>query len=199
MRLIVKRSVIVLLSAVMSTGAASLAAAQAKIGVVDVQRLAAEAPQAKEATEKMRAEFLPRQTEIETLQKTLQARETKLNKDAATMTEVQRTAEEKALRDGVRDLQLKQSSYTSDLNARRQEEQEKIQALLNTEVQAFAKAQGYDLILMDAAYATDALNVTGSILTALQARKSAPGAAAPAAKAPAAPATNKPPASIAKP
>ena len=50
------------------------------------------------------------------------------------------------------------------------------------------------LILMDAAYATPAMDVTNSILQALQARKSTPAAAAPAA-----PAANKPPASIAKP
>jgi outer membrane protein len=193
--LIVKRSVIVLLSAMVSTGFASLASsAETKIGVVNIQRLAQESPQAKEATEKLRAEFGARQKEIETLATSLQAREAKLNKDAATMTEVQRTAAEKELRDGARDFQLKRSSYTDDLNARQQAENEKMQTLLGDEVKAFAKAQGYDLILMDAAFANPSLDVTNAILQALQARKSAPAAAAPAA-----PAANKPPASIAKP
>ncbi len=189
-----KRSVIVLLSAILTTGFASLASAEVKIGVVNIQRLATESPQAKEATEKLRAEFTPREAEIKTLAQSLQAREAKLNKDAATMTEVQRTAAEKELRDGARDFQLKRSAYSDDLNARQQAENEKMQTLLGDEVKAFAKAQGYDLILIDAAYATAALDVTNSILQALQARKSAPAAAAPAA-----PAANKPPASIAKP
>jgi outer membrane protein len=186
--LIVKRSAIVLLSAILSTGSASLAAAEAKIGVVNIARLAQESPQAKEATEKLRAEFGARQTEIETLAKSLQAREAKLTKDAATMTEVQRTAEEKALRDGARDFQLKRSSYSDDLNARQQVENEKMQTLLSKEVEAFAKAQGYDLILIDAAYATPALDVTNALLQVLQTRKATPAAAA----APAAPAAPKP-------
>jgi outer membrane protein len=180
MRLIVKRSAIVLLSAILSTGSASLAAAEAKIGVVNIARLAQESPQAKEATEKLRSEFGARQSEIETLAKSLQAREAKLTKDAATMTEVQRTAEEKALRDGARDFQLKRSSYSDDLNARQQVENEKMQALLSKEVEAFAKAQGYDLILIDAAYATPAMDVTNALLQVLQTRKSTPAAAAPA-------------------
>lgn len=190
-----KRSVIVLLSAALLSTVASLASAEAKIGVVSISRLASESSLAKAANATLQAEFAPRQKEIETQGQALKAREDKYNKDSATMTDVQRAAVEKDLRDGYRDLQLKQSAFQDDLNSRKQEEQDKIQQALLEEIQGFARAQGYDLILADGVmYASAAYDVTGPILQSLQNRK--PAAAAPAG-APAA--TPRPPASIAKP
>lgn len=182
-----KRSVIVLLSAATLAGFASLAsAAEPKIGVVSIQRLAAEAPQAKAANDAIRNEFAPKEREIQTQAASLKAREDKLQKDGATMTEVQRSGEEKALRDGYRELQLKQSAVQDDFNARRNEEQSKLNRVLLEEVQNFARTQGYDLILADGVlYATNALDVTGPVLQALQNRKGG-AAAAPAPAKPAA-------------
>ncbi len=189
-----KRSSI-LLSALLFTGLTSLAYADTKIGVVNIQQLASDSPQAKEANDALRAEFGPRQKGIETQQATLKAKEDKLTKDGATMTEVQRAQADKELRDGYRDLQLKQSAFQEDLTAARQDAQDKISRVLRDEVVAFAKAQGFDLILTDAAFATSALDVTPQLLQSMLARKPGP-AAAPAAATP--PAANKPPASIAR-
>jgi outer membrane protein len=187
----VKRSVSVLLSTcALALGVASVANAENKIGYVSTQRLMAEAPQAKAAIALIQAEFAPREKEIQTMTVTLKAREDKLAKDAATMSEVQRSSAEKELRDGYRDLQRKQSEVQDDFNARRNEEMSKLNRTLLEEVQVFAKAQGYDLILADGViYATNALDVTGPILSALQTRKpGAAGAPAPAAAPPAKPA-----------
>ncbi len=181
-----KRIVSVLLSTcALTLGVASVANAEAKIGYVSTQRLMAEAPQAKSAIALIQNEFAPREKEIQTMTVALKAREDKLAKDAATMSEVQRSAAEKELRDGYRDLQRKQSEVQDDFNARRNEEMSKLNRTLLEEVQAFAKAQGYDLILADGViYATNALDVTGPILSALQNRKPGAAAAAPAAAAP---------------
>ncbi len=188
-----KRSVIVMLSVATLTGFASVASAQAKIGVVSTNRLMSDAPQAKAANEAIRAEFAPREREIQTLGLQLKTREEKLAKDQATMTEIQRNSEEKALRDGYRELTLKQETVQEDFNARRNEEMSKLNRTLLEEVQAFAKAQGYDLILADGVlYATGALDVTGPVLEALKNRR-------PAAAAPAAPAPRPAPATPAKP
>ena len=190
-----KRSIPFLLStAALGLFVASTATAEIKIGVVNTARLMAEAPQAKLAIEGIRTEFAPREREIQTTAAALKAREDKLTKDAATMTEVQRASAEKELRDGYRDLQRKQSEVQDDFNARRNEEMSKLNRTLAEEVQAFAKAQGFDLILTDGViYATNALDVTGPVLTALQARRTGGAAAAPA------PAPAKPAASATKP
>jgi outer membrane protein len=185
----VKRSIPFLLStAALALFAASTATAEIKIGVVNTARLMSEAPQAKTAIELIRTEFAPREREIQTTGAALKAREDKLTKDSATMTEVQRASAEKELRDGYRDLQRKQSEVQDDFNARRNEEMSKLNRTLVEEVQVFAKAQGFDLILTDGViYATNALDVTGPVLTALQNRKPGAASAAPAA-APAKPA-----------
>jgi outer membrane protein len=186
----VKRSVIIVLSAAALAGFASLASAEIKIGVVNTNRLMSDAPQAKAATEALRVEFAAREKEIQTTGAALKAREEKLTKDAVTMTEVQRSAAEKELRDGYRELQRKQAEVQDDFNARRNEELSRLNRTLVEEVQLFAKAQGYDVILADGVlYATAAYDVTGPVLVALQNRKA--GGAAPAA-APAKPAAAAP-------
>jgi outer membrane protein len=182
-RFIVKRSVVVLLSAAALTGFATLASAEAKIGVVNTSRLMAESPQARAANEAIRAEFAPREKEIQSLAASLKARQDKLVKDAATMSELQRSAADKELRDGQRELQRRQAEVEDDFNARRNEEMSRLNRTLLEEVQTFAKAQGFDLILADGVlYATGALDVTGPVLAALQGRKT--GAAPAAAPAP---------------
>lgn len=185
-----KRSVTVLLSTcALALGVASTASAEAKIGVVNTQRLLNEAPQAKAAADLLRNEFAPREKDLQTTQVALKAREDKLTKDAATMSEIQKSSADKELRDGYRDLQRKQSEVQDDLNARRNEEMSKLQRVLADEITAFAKAQGYDIIFSDGViYATNAYDVTGPILAALQNRKPGAAAAAPATAPPAKPA-----------
>ena len=69
-----------------------------------------------------------------------------------------------------------------DFNARRNEEMTRLQRSLLEEVNAYGKAQGYDLVLAEGViYATNSLDITPAILTALQSRKGG-GAAKPAAK-----------------
>lgn len=187
------RIVPLLFTCALALGLASTASAEAKIGVVNTQRLMSEAPQAKAAISLIQGEFAPREKDIQTMTLALKAREDKLTKDSATMSELQKSSADKELRDGYRDLQRKQAEVQDDFNARRNEEMSKLQRVLGDEIQAFAKAQGYDLILSDGVlYATNALDVTAPILAALQSRKpGAPAAAAPAAAPPkpAAPAT----------
>lgn len=181
-----KRSVKVFLStAVLAAGLVSVAQAELKIGVVNYARLMQESPQAKVALDGIRTEFAPREREVQTTGAALKAREEKLQKDAATMSEVQRASAEKELRDGYRDLQKKQSEVQDDFNARRNEEMSRLQRTLVEEVQVYAKAQSYDLVLADGViYATGGIDITTAILGVLQAKRGGAPAAAPARPAP---------------
>lgn len=181
-----KRSAIVVLSAVLLSGVAAMASsAELKIGVVNIQKLAQESPQGKAAREALNAEFEPKQKELQTKFNALKAREEKLNKDAATMTEVQKTAAEKELQNGVRELQLQQASFQEALNDAQQEANGRIGRALDDEVKTFARANGYDMILPEALYVAPAMDVTEAILQALARRAAATPAAS---KPPAAPA-----------
>lgn len=164
--------------------------AETKIGVVDPQRLLEESPQGKAASESMRAEFAPRQRTLQAQEQTLKAKQEKLQKDAATMTEDQRVRAEKELRDGARDLERARGEFNDDATARRNEEMSRLQRTLGEEVRNYAKAQNYDLILTaeTAVYYAPAFDITPAILTALQAHaSSAPASTKPAPTPPAKP------------
>lgn len=165
-----------LLFAAVLACACSTAQAELKIAVVSVPQLIEESPQAKSAMQALQDEFMPRRREIETQQKELKAREDKLTRDSAVMSEAERNKSEKDLRDGQRDLQRRQNEYVEDLNVRRNEELGKLQRTLLQEVQTYARAQGYDLVIGDGVlFAKDGINITAAVLANLQARgKTAP-------------------------
>lgn len=142
--------------------------AELKIGYVDFQRLAAESPQWKAAQESLRAEFIPRQRDIENQQAKLDAQADRLNKDRATMSDDEIQAVEKELRDGAADLNLKKNELQDDFNERRNEEMSRLQQTLINEVRAYAKEQNYDLIVPDAIYWTAALDITPAVIARLK-------------------------------
>jgi outer membrane protein len=152
--------------------------AQAKIGVVNVARLLQEAPQAQAASQALENEFAARRRDLENQQKDLKAREDKLAKDGAVMAEADRRNAEKALRDGQRELARKQNEFLEDLNVRRNEALGQLQRTVLQEVQTYARSAGFDVVVADALYASQSVDITGQVLAALQARK----APAPAAK-----------------
>ncbi|HEV2701077.1 MAG TPA: OmpH family outer membrane protein [Steroidobacteraceae bacterium] len=164
--------------------AAAPAWAELKIGYVNYGALIQESPNAKVIQDGLRSEFLPRQRELVALQQSLKAREDKLAKDGATMTDDQRTREDADIRNGDRELQRKQTEFQDDVNSRRTEELSKLQKSLTEQVQAYAKSQNYDLVIAEGViYANNAIDITSQVLAMLNA--SAPKAAAPAAPKPA--------------
>jgi outer membrane protein len=154
------------------------AQAQAKIGVVNVARLLQEAPQAQAASQALENEFAARRRDLENQQKDLKAREDKLAKDGAVMSETERRNAEKTLRDNQRELARKQNEFLEDLNVRRNEALGQLQRTVLQEVQTYAKGAGLDVVVADALYASASVDITNQVLAALQARKG-PGPAKP--------------------
>jgi outer membrane protein len=173
-----RRWVVVASGVVALAAAAAPAWADLKIGVVNYAKLMQESPQAKAAQDALRGEFAGKQKDLQTQQQSLKSKEESLQRDSATMSADQRTAAERELRDGNRELQLKVQQYQDDFNARQNEELSKLQKTLVEEVQTFAQAQKFDLVLADGViFAAPVLDVTPQVLSALQAR----GVRAPAA------------------
>jgi outer membrane protein len=183
--LAIKSRVGVWMMAVGALAAPPAMAAEPKIGVVDFQRLAIESPQGKAVMESMRAEFAPRERTLQAQGQAVKAKEDKLQKDGATMSEEQRVRAEKDLRDGARDFERAKGEFQDDMNARRNEELSRLQRTIVEEVRSYGKAQGYDLILAQEGviYNASASDITPAVLSALQAR----GGSSTAAKPPAAP------------
>jgi outer membrane protein len=169
----------------MLAAAAAPAWADLKVGVVQYAKLMQESPQAKAAQDALRGEFAGKQKDLQTQQQALKTKEDSLQRDSATMSADQRSAAERDLRDGNRELQLKVQQYQDDFNARQNEELSKLQKTLVEEVQNFAQGQKFDLVLADGViFAAPVLDITPQVLSALQAR----GVRAPASTGGAAPA-----------
>ncbi len=159
--------------------APALAQAQLKIGYVNFQLLAQESPQAQSIQQSLRNEFGPRQQEFIKEQQTFKARADAFQRNAATMTDDQRDREQKYLRDTDRDLQAKQSELQDDFNQRKNEELSRLQRSLLDQVTTYAKAQGYDLVVADALYATPTIDLTSQILERMKSSTGSTGAPAP--------------------
>src|SRR5580658_1927456 len=165
-----RRWAVVLSGVVALAAGAAPAWADLKIGVVNYSKLMQESPQAKAAQDALRGEFAGKQKELQTQQQTLKSKEDSLQRDSATMTADQRTAAERDLRDGNRELQLKVQQYQDDFNARQNEELSKLQKTLVEEVQNYAQGQKFDLVLADGViFASPVLDITPQVLAALQA------------------------------
>src|SRR3982074_2185696 len=171
---------------------ASPASAEIKMGVVNFQNLLEDAPQTKTAMQALENEFAPRRRELLTMQNDLKARDEKLQKEGAVMSEADRAKAEKTLRDQQREFSRKAGEFQDDASTRRNEEIGKVQRYLVTEIQGYANAQGFDLVLGEGVFfAKGPLDVTANVLAVLATKPAnLPAAPAPPAKAPA---TSTPP------
>src|SRR5450432_983940 len=143
------RSIALLALAVCGFALPQQASAEIKIGYVNFNKLLEEAPQTKTAMAGLENEFGPRRRELLTLQNDLKARDDKFQKEQALMPEGDRAKTEKALRDGQREFSRKAGEFQDDASQRKNEELGKVQRYLVGEIQAYANAQGYDLVLGD--------------------------------------------------
>jgi outer membrane protein len=171
------------------------ASAEIKMGVVNFQKLLEDAPQTKTAMQALENEFAPRRRELLTMQNDLKARDEKLQKEGAVMAEADRAKAEKTLRDQQREFSRKAGEFQDDASTRRNEEIGKVQRYLVSEIQVYANAQGFDLVLGEGVFfAKGPLDITANILAVLVTKPATLPAAAPAAPQNKAPATSNPPA-----
>lgn len=167
------------LVAVLATAAVAVAEAQAlKIGFVNFGRLLEESPQAKAAQAALEGEFLPRQRDVAAQRKALQEKVDKLQKEAAVMSEADRLRNEREVRDLELNVNRRFNELQEDLNLRRNEEVGRMQRALLQEVQAYARANGYQLVVSDGVlFAAEGIDITPQLVTAIKAK--APAAATP--------------------
>jgi outer membrane protein len=168
------------------------ASAETKMGYVNFQKLLEDAPQTKTAMQGLENEFAPRRRELLTMQNDLKAREEKLQKEGAVMSEADRAKAEKTFRDQQREFSRKAGEFQDDASTRRNEELGKVQRYLVTEIQGYASAQGYDLVLGEGVFfAKGPLDITANVLAVLTTKPASLPAGAPSApqtKIPGAPA-----------
>jgi len=151
-------------------------AQEVKIGVVNIPVLMDQAPQARVAMAALEAEFQPRQRAILAKQTEFKELSDRVQRDVAVMGETERRNAEKELRDMQREVTRLQTEFQEDLNLRRNEELGNLQRSLLKEVQDYAEAAGFDLVVGDGVlYASTAVNITENVLRAMEANFQAAG------------------------
>ncbi|HEY7752820.1 MAG TPA: OmpH family outer membrane protein [Steroidobacteraceae bacterium] len=168
---------LVLAAALAAPGVAG--AAEVKIGYINFGRLLEESPQARAAQQALEGEFLPRQRDVAAQQKSLEEKRDKLKREAAVMSEADRIRSEREVRDLELSVQRRFNELQEDLNLRRNEEIGRMQRALLQEVQAYARANGYQLVVSEGVlFAAEAVDITPQVVAQLKA-KAPPAPATP--------------------
>jgi len=142
-----------------------------KIGYVSTERLFREAEVAKQAQQKLEAEFLKRENDLKKTSDQVQALQAEIDKDSATMSESARRDKERELGNASRDLQRQQREFREDLNLRRNEELSTLQDRANKVIQKIAEDDKFDLILQEpVVYASKRIDITDQVIKALDAK-----------------------------
>lgn len=147
--------------------AAPAMAADARIGFVNQERILRESAPAKRAQTKLEKEFASRKAELDKMEKQGRDLETMLQKEAVTSPEADRVAREKQLSQLTRDFQRMQREFREDLNLRRNEELATLQERANKVISDIAEKEKFDLILQEAVFASNKVDITDKVLKLL--------------------------------
>ena len=144
--------------------AGGVQAADLKVGVVDLRKLIDQSAQSQKSQADLKKEFQPKETKLVNEQKELKKLEEKLEKDAAVMSDADKRKTEKDLIDRTREFKKQMDEMRQDYGLRANQEMGKIQKVIQEAIQAVAKDQNFDLILVDGvAFAKDGLNITDEV------------------------------------
>lgn len=151
----------------LSLGIAAVEAADIKIGFVDAERINRESAPAERASKQLEKEFAPRAQELQRREAQMKTLQSQLEKDAMTMSESDRRSKEQELARMNLDFQRMQREYREDLNLRRNQELSALFERANRVIKQIAEAEKFDLILQEAVYRNQRIDITDKVLKAL--------------------------------
>lgn len=138
-----------------------------KIGVVNMERILRDAKVAQEASDRLNAEGQRRQEEIDALARRFKTRLERFEREAKTMDEASRVAEQRALAEMERDVTRRNREARDEFNQRRNEEVLLLQSRAARIVQDIAKKDRFDLVLYEYFYASDRVDLTKRVIEEL--------------------------------
>jgi outer membrane protein len=144
-----------------------------RVGVVDTERILRESAPALKAEQKIEKEFAARDQEIKKLSKQVQQMQDFLEKQGASLPDMERRNKERELSNSTMDLQRMQREFREDLNLRKNEELAGVLERANKAIQSIAVSEKYDLILQEAVYRNPKIDITDKVLKYLATDKAA--------------------------
>ena len=148
-------------------GAAHAQTGDLRIGYIDAEAVLLGAPQTQAAMRSLQDEFAERQRVLVQSQTELQQMQETYERDQEVMGADERTNLERQIRDGMRDLQRDDQEFQEDLNVRRNELLQGAQRAVSARIQNYASDQGFDLILQNVVFASDAIDITDDLISHL--------------------------------
>ena len=149
--------------------AAGAVAQELKIGYVNSDRVLRDAVPAKAAQAKLEAEFSKREKDLNDLANRLKTASDKLDKDAPTLAEAERTRRQRELVDQDREMQRRRREFQEDLSQRKNEELATVVERTNRVIKQIFETEKYDLVLQEAVFAGSRVDITEKVIKALNA------------------------------
>jgi outer membrane protein len=144
-------------------------AQELKIGYVNSERVLREAVPAKAAQTKLEGEFGKRERDLSEQASRLKSAADKLEKDAPTLSEAERSRRQRELVEQDRDLQRKRREFQEDLNQRKNEELAAVVERANRVIKQIFDQEKYDLIVQEVVFAGPRVDITDKVIKALNA------------------------------
>jgi outer membrane protein len=156
--------------ALLTVASLSVQAQELKIGYVNSDRVLRDAVPAKAAQTKLEAEFSKRDKDLNDLALKLKTAADKLEKDAPTLAETERSRRQRELVEQDREIQRKRREFQEDLNQRKNEELSSVVERANKVIKQIFETEKYDLILQEAVFAGPKVDITEKVIKALNAQ-----------------------------
>ena len=154
-------------AALLALAALGVQAQELKIGYVNADRVLRDAVPAKAAQAKLETEFGKREKDLADLASRLKAAGEKLDKDAPTLSEAERTRRQRDLVEQDREFQRKRREFQEDLTQRKNEELASVVERANKVMKQIFDAEKYDLIIQEAVFAGPRIDITDKVIKAL--------------------------------
>ncbi|WP_435870087.1 OmpH family outer membrane protein [Eleftheria terrae] len=144
-------------------------AQELKIGYVNSDRVLRDATPAKAAQARLEQEFSRREKELADMAAKLKTAGDKLEKEAPTLAESERSRRQRELVEQDRDFQRRRREFQEDLNSRKNEELSAVVERANRVIKQIFEQEKYDLILQEAVFAGPKVDITEKVIKALNA------------------------------
>ncbi len=148
---------------------APLAAQAEKLAVVDMGAVFEQLPQREQISNALKTEFGDRMAEVQKLQEDLRGLLEKQQRDAALMSEAQKTELVRKMESLKADYQLKGKALDEDLRRRQGEEQNKLLVKVQKAINTIAEKEKYDMVLQRGAvvYVKPTADISSKVVEAL--------------------------------
>jgi outer membrane protein len=158
------------IAAVLATASLLGSAQELKIGYINGERVLRESAPAKASQGKLEVEFGKRERELADDANRLKTAADKLDKEAPTLTESERSRRQRELVEQDRDLQRKRRAFQEDLNQRKNEELANVVERANRVIKQIFDAEKYDLIVQEGVvFAGPRVDITDKVIRSLNA------------------------------